>query len=447
MRLQVFDYAVYPSVLRADEVSTVTIHPLGEHVAFLPGETYTVAIRGVETACADYDALPTTEYHCIPNEAGDLTFTHRFEGEQRHSLTLTRPACDQNSPYYAINNHRPKNKQNTVSLMAVYSVYEDLYGLRGYKGEVHCHTFDSDGVQDTCQTVGNYRSAGYDFLAITDHFLSFASEKSKRMFDHAPVDMTLLLGEEVHVPTERIHVVHLGGRESVNEYFRRHPKEAKAEVAAIESTLTLPDTVNRNDYAWRVWIAQKAREFGGISILSHPHWIWETVYFMASATTQQLLRDGVHDAYDLLDDDNDVEISAALWNELRAEGVRIPVVGSTDSHHTDAGNPTLPCQGAYTLVFAPDRSGESLMAAIRQEHSLCINRRSGVEFIHGPYRLVKYARFLLDAFFPVYMRLCQGQGVLLSEYPVTGAPAPETEELLAALNARSEAFARRFYGF
>ncbi len=445
MNRNVYYYTVSPSVVRADEETTITIHPLGENVAFQPGLSYTVDIRARDTFCAHYDKFPSAKYVCQPNEAGDLVFTHRFCGEQRHSLLLFRPEEDRNSPYYEINNHRKKGNELTTAYLDVYSLAPDLYGMRCFKGEVHCHTFESDGIVDAIHTVGNYRGAGYDFLAITDHFTSYASEKAMRVFDGAPVNMTLMLGEEVHVPTERIHSVHMGGRESVNDYFRAHPEEARAEVAAIQAELRLPADVDPEDYAWRVWVARKAREFGGISVLAHPFWVWQQVYFMTPACTKQLLRDGVHDALDLRDDD--MEAAVALWQEMREEGVQIPVVGSTDSHLTSPTDPYVPARGGYTLVFAPDNSTESILEAIRDDRSLCVQNNCQPEFVFGPYRLVKFARFLLDAFYPNYMRLCHNQGILMSEYPLEGAPTEEVTSLLAALNERSEAYARAFYGY
>jgi len=446
MNRQIFNYAVYPSIVPADTESVITIHPLGENTQFIPGVSYTVEIRGVETFCADYAHLPVTWYNAIPNEAGDLVIRHHFVGEQRHAILLKRPQEDLDAtPYREITN-RGKFHENKDALLCVYSLQADLYGMRAFKGEVHCHTYESDGVQDVCHTVGNYRTAGYDFLAITDHYITMGAEKAKRLFDRAPVDMTLLLGEECHVPTEQIHIVHMGGRESVNACFRNDKEKAAAEVAAIEKELDhLPESINKNDYAWRVWVARKAHEFGGIAILTHPHWIWFDVYFMASAITRQLLLDGVYDALDITDQEADTTV--ALWSEMRAQGVTIPVVGCTDSHFTNADDPKRPARGGYTLVFAPDRSEGEILQAIREGRSLAVNAVGDSERIQGPYRLVKLARFLLDHYYPVYVRLCHNQGVLLSEYPVDG-PAPERlENLLAALNERSEAFARDFYGY
>lgn len=38
-----------------------------------------------------------------------------------------------------------------------------------YKGNMHMHTTESDGVLDPVEAIGVYREAGYDFIAITDH--------------------------------------------------------------------------------------------------------------------------------------------------------------------------------------------------------------------------------------------------------------------------------------
>lgn len=439
MNKQVFNYIVTPSVVKADHETTICIHPLGENTAFIPNVTYTVEIRGVETFCCDYAHLPIAVYQITPNAIGDLEITHFFAGEQKHAITLRRPQKDLDATPYKDITHRSKRHENTNALLQVYSLDSDLYGMRCFKGEVHCHTYESDGIQDVCHTVGNYRSAGYDFLAITDHYITMPSEKAKKMFDGAPVDMTLLLGEECHVPTEQIHAVHIGGSQSVNAYFRDHPDAAEQEMLAIEAQLSLPTHINRRDYAWRVWIAHKAREFGGLSILAHPHWIWFDTYFMASAITQQLLADGIYDALDITDEEADTTV--ALWAEMQAQGHRIPVVGCTDSHYTDANSPHRPARGGYTLVFAADRGERSILNAIRDGRSLAVNAIGDPERIQGPYRLVKFARFLLDNYYPIYQRLCHNQGVIMSEY------SADSVQLLSRLNERSQAFSHAFFGY
>lgn len=39
------------------------------------------------------------------------------------------------------------------------------------KGNLHTHTTWSDGVHTPAETAKHYRSKGYDFLALTDHWV------------------------------------------------------------------------------------------------------------------------------------------------------------------------------------------------------------------------------------------------------------------------------------
>lgn len=443
MNKQTFQYGVFPSIVLADEESTITIHPLGDNTRFLPDVSYTVEVRPVETFCNNYADLPVTWYDLVPDDNGDLVLHHRFEGEQRHAIKLIRPQEDLNATPYRDITHRGKFHDNKEAVLYVYSVADDLYGLRCFKGELHCHTYESDGIQDVRHTIGNYRAAGYDFLAITDHYISLSSEKAQRIYANAPMHMTLLLGEECHVPTEQIHAVHIGGRNSVNACYRNAPERAAEEVSAIESELSyLPANINRNDYAWRIWIARKAGEFGGLSILAHPHWLWFDTYFMASAITKQLLRDSIYDALDVTDQEADTTV--ALWAEMQAQGRPIPVVGCSDSHRSDASRPNHPVCGGYTLTFAPDADSDSLITAIRSGMCVAVNAVGTPERIYGPYRLVKYARFLLDNYYPMYMRLCHGQGPLAAVYNDSDTAV---KQALSLLDQQSEMFARQFFGY
>jgi hypothetical protein len=78
-----------------------------------------------------------------------------------------------------------------------------------FRGNLHTHTDRSDGMLSTEQVIDTYRDAGYDFLAITDHFLA--------KYDWPLVDtrrfrserFTTLLGAELHAPrTEMSDIWH-----------------------------------------------------------------------------------------------------------------------------------------------------------------------------------------------------------------------------------------------
>ena len=47
----------------------------------------------------------------------------------------------------------------------------DKQGVRWYKGNLHTHTTRSDGRKSPEEVADLYREQGYDFLALTDHWV------------------------------------------------------------------------------------------------------------------------------------------------------------------------------------------------------------------------------------------------------------------------------------
>jgi hypothetical protein len=71
---------------------------------------------------------------------------------------------------------------------------------RFWRGNLHTHTTMSDGALSPADTVDAYRTSGYDFLAITDHF---KPKYGYPLTDTRPLrtpTFTTLLGAELHAP-------------------------------------------------------------------------------------------------------------------------------------------------------------------------------------------------------------------------------------------------------
>ena len=49
-------------------------------------------------------------------------------------------------------------------------MFTDAFGKIWYKGNLHTHTTNSDGANTPEETIELYKSKGYDFLALTDHW-------------------------------------------------------------------------------------------------------------------------------------------------------------------------------------------------------------------------------------------------------------------------------------
>jgi hypothetical protein len=84
---------------------------------------------------------------------------------------------------------------------------------RFYKGNLHAHSSNSEGLRRPEEFAVLYREAGYDFLAITDHF------REHYGFHHgyAPYrseGVTTLLGAELHTPATALgedwHILAVG---------------------------------------------------------------------------------------------------------------------------------------------------------------------------------------------------------------------------------------------
>lgn len=81
---------------------------------------------------------------------------------------------------------------------------------RFWKGNLHTHCTESDGRFTTEQVCQKYREAGYDFLAITNHFLRQFDFPITETRHFCTDEFTTLNGAELHVPaTEMGEVWHL----------------------------------------------------------------------------------------------------------------------------------------------------------------------------------------------------------------------------------------------
>nr|WP_294547089.1 CehA/McbA family metallohydrolase [uncultured Rhodopila sp.] len=85
---------------------------------------------------------------------------------------------------------------------------------RFYKGNLHTHSTRSDGALDPVDVCAAYREAGYDFLALTDHFLEKFGFPITDTRPFRSKGFTTLIGAEVHAPAtefgELWHILSVG---------------------------------------------------------------------------------------------------------------------------------------------------------------------------------------------------------------------------------------------
>ncbi len=440
------DYYVYPSVIRVGETAKVNIVPRNIAKRFdnpyaeknWPPEDLAPhlkeTVRKVRIVPYDHFFYPSDDSSCgetefKTNEDGSLTVEFTPDREQEYMIKV-----------------KDYNDDSWKHVFYVYAVNDDLYGKRAYKGDLHSHSVYSDGSEHYTEVAANYRSSGFDFMALTDHFKRFPSLLMQKEVNSHDFGLTVYPGEEVHVPDFRFHYVNVGSESSVNEYYENHKDEYDQEYRAIYDSLEIKDENVREFVAKIKWIHEAIKKSGGVSIYAHPYWRWNT-YNMPSEVSDYVFEYGLMDAFELMGGmypyENNLQL--ALWQEWAIKGKKYPIVGSSDQHTTYKDRGAL-YNAYFSIVFAKDPSFETVINAIMNGDNVAVEHRlqERVDFrAYGSQRYVMYSHFLWREYFPQYEYFCNTVGMLMKMY-FEGDEAA----LASALEAqkRADTFAERFFG-
>ncbi len=417
-------FMCYPSVVCTGKKTEVYIQPRDVSLLFRDEWEYELAVVGIMEDQFDYhERIPLDHDFEIKN--GCLVFTHTFDKEQIYSIRFCKKG----------------EKEQKIDL---YAVDEDLYSLRPLKGDLHTHTYYSDGSDGISMTPADYREEGFDFFALTDHNRMYTSHLINELYDGIDLGMHMMTGEEVHTPGSLLHIVHAGGKESVCDKYIKDLDKYKAEVKEIEKDLTDIDEQYRERFAMAKWACQKIHEAGGISIFAHPYWTPNKVN-VSPEFIDLLYTPELFDAFELVGGvkyDN-LNKQLALWQEKALEGKYLTPVGSSDSHKHD-----FACDGFgrnFSVVFAKDNTTEAILEAIKNGYSVAGEVPSGSDHemrFYGKLRLVTFAHFLYKNYFNETWRLSVGEGILMRRY----AEGEDVGAVLSALAPTVENFYKKFYG-
>jgi len=184
-------------------------------------------------------------------------------------------------------------------------------------------------------------------------------------------------------------------------------------------------------------VFEKIRECGGLGIFCHPYWFAGKRYDVPVPLTDALLETRPFDALEVIGGYHRFEVEsntlqAARYHEERLRRGELPVVGVSDAHG---------CRRDelfgwyYTIVFAPACDPDDLIEGVKGLWSVAVEAMPGESpRPHGPFRLVKYALFLLREVFPAHDALCREEGGLMLDHVRGDASAAEK---LAALSGRT----------
>ena len=302
---------------------------------------------------------------------------------------------------------RVRNGENVIFNGYLYALTAELAALRPFKGETHCHTNRSDGAYEPTPLMLRYFAEGFDFAAVTDHYKYAPSVEAREAMRPLTGLFTVLTGEEIHnKPHGYFHSVNLCGEYSVNEFIEENAEYVRTEADRIKRERSFPEGVNPELAAYRIFISNEIRRAGGVSILAHPFWEAYGEYNMERRELEYHLTHGVFDALELFagndNTGNGDNLEIALWGDLRALGVKTPVLGASDNHNPDSEQTRF--NRNLSLVFARDT--DDIPNAIKRGSVVAVKRRTDTDFlVIGEYSLVAYARFLLAEMYPTYAKL------------------------------------------
>jgi len=421
-------YDIYPSVIKADVVCKMTIVATERAFMFFDGVEYSISIASVNT---DDDYYKNSCKKTVKATAHDgiIKFEYTFKGEQEHLIILEKDGVE-------------------LCRLHVYSLYDDLYDAYPLKGDFHVHSYRSDGTRDPAALAGFYREQGYDLFSLTDHNRFYPGGEIDEIYNGVNTGFIRVTGEEVHAPTNPIHIVRVGGRDSVCEQYFKYPEKYNCEIEEYEKKV--PSDIPReyvSRYARAMWATDKIHESGGIAIFPHPYWRPRNqVFNVCDDFARILLKSGMFDAYELIGGmtQTDINRSVNLWAELKEEGVNIPVVGSSDVHVIEN---SVYFPFIFTILFAKDKSEKGILNAIKDGNCVAVEANGNDECsrqhrAYGKLRYVSYAQYLIEYFYPKYQRLCSAGGVFMRLYALNDTP----RELVELCTNEAEKFKDRFFG-
>lgn len=441
-------FEVNPRVVPADQVSTIRITPRFAHAELPSADKMKIRLFSVDGLFPDGTSTQNAD-----GERKDLSFEKQgdslvikayFAGEQEHCILLDLfdlPGFRHADSWVA--------KEKKELRFHFYSLRPDLYRLRPFKGDFHVHSVCSDGHESPEYVAARYRQMGFDFMAVTDHRKYAPSQRAIEYWNGLNNGFRLFPGEEVHSPDNPVHIIHFGGKYSINEKASVNEELYRKEVNEILQAIPseeLPSGLDPFPIAASEWVFREIQNAGGLAVFCHPYWQTKK-YEICEALTGAIFKRRKFDAFELLGGfyewqwrSNTCQI--ARYGDERAKQNRFPVVGLSDSHGTD--NDKLAGWNSTVILAESDRI-DDLISAVRNGTSAAVEQiEHQVPHVYGEFRMVKYISFLVQDYFPAHQELCAVEGALMLEALAGSESARKALEQLGNRVSvyREKAFAR-----
>ncbi|MHB1295576.1 MAG: PHP domain-containing protein [Anaerolineae bacterium] len=192
---------------------------------------------------------------------------------------------------------------------------------RWYKGNLHCHTTQSDGNYTPDEAIDWYRDHGYDFLAITDHWVLTPGRTRTRG------GFFTITGAELDGPG--YHLLCLGLSALPSGELRESAQELVDAVVAA----------------------------GGLPFFAHPYWTAQTPAHLAGVQGYA----GIEVFNSVCDRMDGLGYAGVHWDLLLAKGRTVTGLAVDDTHwrHGEVGR-------GFVMVRATEPSEPAILDALRR---------------------------------------------------------------------------------
>lgn len=206
---------------------------------------------------------------------------------------------------------------------------------RFWKGNLHTHSTRSDGTKSPQEVCRLYEQAGYDFIALTDHFLPQYDFPITDTLPYRSDSFTTILGAELHAGAiENGSAWHIVAAGLPTDFAPPADDESGAQIAA------------------------RAMQAGAFTGIAHPHW-----YTLSAADVDSL---GPAHAFEVFNgiaaDANDRPESWHIMDLLLDRRQRYFAYAADDAHFTDSYHDF---RRGWVHVKAEELSPEALLTALK----------------------------------------------------------------------------------
>lgn len=206
-------------------------------------------------------------------------------------------------------------------------MYTDIFGNTRYKIGLHIHTTRSDGQVTVEEAARIYKEAGFDAIAVTDHWKYHGADYIS--------DLKILPGCEYNLGASdtSVDVMHIVG-------------------VGMDTEPTLSKQNSRQE------VIDAINEHGGIAILAHPAWSLNT-----PEHAEALRGFAATEIYNTVSDvhQSSRPYSGYFVDLLANRGTAYPLIATDDTHYYDGTDETK----SYIMVKAISCEKNDLLDAIR----------------------------------------------------------------------------------